>query len=689
MNIQKNGSHLVKYLCGILVTGIILSFFAVHIDTAQAASAESKFYAAERCAGNLQKDPGRQKYRDAWFKCINGFLAVYRHDPHGPWAAAGLYHAGRLYHELYGHSYLKSDKQEALDLLERVIKSYPSSSYKQRAQTLLAKIDDSRQTAKKENADKRENTDNEKNADNWYQKAQAKYQRLKQNVRLQKYRDQWLTCGSYYRKAYNADPQGKLAPAALFGLANSYKGLYKWSQRPSDLQAAERAFQKLATEFPTSPYGVQAKAQLGIEIDAPSSEDADEIAAVIEDSSAGGEKTAPTEINDTIPSVVEGLRFWSNPRYTRVVIDANNNTDFSFHELREDPSIGKPQRIYIDVHNSRLSDSLQRVVPINDNLLSDARAGQYTPKTVRVVVDIKSAKTYKIFPLKNPFRIVLDVWGYNGDPPTILSPPLSGSGTAEATSKLPPSALVKQLALGVRRVVIDPGHGGKDGGAPGYYKGVNEKDIVLSISKRLAELVRSELNCEAILTRTADTTLTLEERTAIANTQNADLFISIHTNASRDKRAYGIETFILNLATDDEAIRVAAMENATSMKNISDLDSILKDLMQNVKVNESTRLATYVQQAAFRRLDAKYDMIKNKGVKKAPFYVLFGAEMPSILVETSFISNSRECKRLTSTDYQEVLCRGIIEGIKRYMDETNPLANRIINEDQVLYSSGG
>ena len=680
MNIQKNGSYKIRWLCGILVVGVILS---IHIDTAQAASAESKFYAAERCAGDLQKDPGRQKYRDAWFKCINGFLAVYRHDPHGPWAAAGLYHAGRMYNELYGHSYLKSDKQEALDLLERVIKSYPSSGYKQRAQMLLAKIDDSRQMVKKEN------TDNEKNADSWYQKAQAKYQRLKQNVRLQKYRDQWLTCGSYYRKAYNANPQGKLAPAALFGLASSYKGLYKWSQRSGDLQEAERAFQKLATEFPTSPYGVQANAQLGIEIEAQPSEDADEIAAVIEDSWAGGDKTAPTENNDKIPSVVEGLRFWSNPRYTRVVIDANNNTEFSFHELREDPSIRKPQRIYIDVHNSRLSDSLQRVVPINDNLLSDARAGQYTPKTVRVVVDIKSAKTYKIFPLKNPFRIVLDVWGYNGDPPTILSPPLAGSETAEATFKLPPSALVKQLALGVRRVVIDPGHGGKDGGAPGYYKGINEKDVVLAISKRLAELVRSELNCEAILTRTADTTLSLEERTAIANTQNADLFISIHTNASRDKQAYGIETFILNLATDDEAIRVAAMENATSMKNISDLDSILKDLMQNVKVNESTRLAAYVQQAAFRRLDAKYDKIKNKGVKKAPFYVLFGADMPSILVETSFISNSRECKRLTSTAYQEMLCRGIIEGIKRYMDETNPLANRVINEDQVSYSSGG
>ena len=652
---------------------------SIFVNSAQAASAETKFYAAERCFGKLEQDPGRQKYRDAWMKCINGFLAVYRHDPHGPWAAAGLYNAGRMYHGLYNHSFMTSDKQQALDLLNRVIKSYPSSRYKKRAQTLLAKID-GRQTAIKDKAD------NENIAVNCYQKAQAKYQRLKQNVRLQKYRDKWLSCASYYRKAYKADPNGDLAPAALFGLASSYKGLYKWSQRSGDLREAEQTLQKLATEFPTSPYGIQANAHLGTKT--LPSKDTDTIAAVIKDTSADRKKTEPSARDNQAPSVVEGLRFWSNPRYTRVVIDADQNTDFSFHELREDPSIGKPQRIYIDVHNSRLSDSLQRVVPINDNLLSDARAGQYTAKTVRVVVDIKSAKTYKIFPLKNPFRVVLDVWGYNGDPQPPSTPP-AGSQIADSSSKLPPSALVKQLALGVRRVVIDPGHGGKDGGAPGYYKGVNEKDVVLSISKRLAQMVRSELHCEAILTRTADTTLSLEERTAIANTQNADLFISIHTNASRNKNAYGIETFILNLATDDEAIRVAAMENATSMKNISDLDSILKDLMQNVKVNESTRLATYVQQAAFRRLDGKYDKIRNKGVKKAPFYVLFGADMPSILIETSFISNPRECKRLTSSAYQEMLCRGIIEGIKRYMDETNPLANRTLNNDQVTFSRGG
>ena len=601
-------------------------------------------------------------------RCINGFLAVYRHDPHGPWAAAGLYHAGVMYYDLYQHSFLQADKQESIELLNRVERYFSSSRYKPRAQAELAKI-----TGK---SVKEKPAANGPTPVQWYQKAQAKYQRLKQDTNLQKYRDQWQACITYYRKAYEADPFGDLAAAALFGMAGSYRGLYKWSRKTSDLRAADDALEKLVATFPTSPYAVQAKAT--IDEKNPSTADmADSIAQVIENTARAPLETPrdAASIDSKSLSVVEGLRFWSNPRYTRVVIDADQNTAFSYRELREDPSIGKPQRIYIDVKKSRLSNSLQRVVPINDNLLSDARAGQYAPDTVRVVVDIKSAKTFKIFPLKNPFRIVLDVWGYDGESSagvaTTQSPAIDDPG-----AKLPPSAIIKQLALGVRRVVIDPGHGGKDSGAPGYYKGVYEKDIVLSIGKRLGEMIRRELNCQVVMTRDSDTYLSLEERTAIANTQNADLFISIHTNASPNKRAYGLETFILNLATDDESIRVAAMENATSMKNISDLDSILKDLMQNAKVNESTRLATYVQQATYRCLSKKHDHIRNKGVKKAPFYVLLGADMPSILVETSFISNPRECKRLTSVAYQDLLCRGIVEGIKHYVDETNPIAFR-------------
>ncbi len=272
-------------------------------------------------------------------------------------------------------------------------------------------------------------------------------------------------------------------------------------------------------------------------------------------------------------------------------------------------------------------------------------------------------------------------WRYQPSEPASASDKTIGKSAGKSIdkgsgkhAKIEPGALAKQLALGVSRIIIDPGHGGKDFGAPGAVKGVFEKDITLAIGKKLAAKIRNSLKCEVIMTRTTDRYLALEERTAIANTKNGDLFISIHTNAAKNPDAYGIETFFLNLATDDESIAVAARENATSTKNISDLQSILTDLMQNAKVNESSRLAARVQDDLCNHMSIKYSNIKNKGVKKAPFYVLLGAQMPSILVETSFISNERECARLASADYQDRICDAIIAGVGRYIKDINPTA---------------
>jgi N-acetylmuramoyl-L-alanine amidase len=302
----------------------------------------------------------------------------------------------------------------------------------------------------------------------------------------------------------------------------------------------------------------------------------------------------------------------------------------------------------------------------------NARAGQFTHDSVRVVVDIKSFKTYKIFSLKDPFRIVIDVWGAATEEKPAQQKPYVA---LKKNDKLPASALAKQLALGISRIIIDPGHGGRDYGAPGYLKGVHEKDVALQISRRLAKKIRRELECQVFMTRNSDRFLTLEERTAIANTKNADLFISIHTNSHKNRKAFGIETYFLNLATDDEAIRVAAIENATSTKNISDLQNILYDLVQNAKINESSRLAGHVQGSMVNHLkNQRYSRIKDKGVKQAPFYVLLGAQMPAVLVETSFISNPRECKRLINPKYQERLCEAIVRGIKQYIKETTPTA---------------
>ena len=371
---------------------------------------------------------------------------------------------------------------------------------------------------------------------------------------------------------------------------------------------------------------------------------------------------------------VTGLRYWSNPSYTRIVIDTDGPTEFHHRLLKKDPAINKPQRLFVDLSRSRLQAGVQRRIPIDDHLLMDARAAQHSADRVRVVVDIKTVKTHNVFALKNPFRIVIDIRG------TQQGRQSTAKATGPGFSTQPPGGssdikdLAKQLALGVRRIVVDPGHGGEDYGAPGNLKGVHEKHIALAVAQRLALKLRETIGCEVYLTRKDDRYLTLEERTAKANTLGADLFISIHTNASRDRDAHGIETYFLNFATDKEAVLVAARENATSTNNISDLQTILNDLMQNAKINESSKLAAYVQSSMYVHLRKNYSHIISKGVKQAPFYVLLGAQMPSILVETSFISNPRECKRLTDKKYQDALCEGIVQGISRYVKETAPLA---------------
>ncbi|MBW1606765.1 MAG: N-acetylmuramoyl-L-alanine amidase [Deltaproteobacteria bacterium] len=541
--------------CMLSITGQQVSFAATSKDT---------YHQAEACYKKLRHSPKKQKYRENWLLCIEKFKAVYRHNPSGSWAPAGLYMAGVLYEELYGRSFKTSDKENAFKVYDLLIKRYPKSKYRQKA----------------ENAKR--------------------------------------------RKALKKTPKT------------------------------------------TSPKVIPEKNDARASVDSIETE-------INKASSTQDLNTKESDPGKAGNVEIVGLRYWSNPNYTRVVIDADNELSYAHRLLKKDTSINKPQRLYVDLNNSRLGKDIKKHILIDDNLLMDTRAGQFSSNQVRVVVDIKSFKTYKIFSLKNPFRIVIDVWGKDPRPtPSVVI-------TDKKGDKIPAGALAKQLSLGVRRIVIDPGHGGRDYGAPGYLKGVYEKNISLKIARRLADKIRKKLNCKVIMTRNSDRNLSLEERTAIANTKNADLFISIHTNASRDRRAYGIETFFLNLATDNDAILVAARENATSTKNISDLQSILSDLMQNAKINESSRLAGHVQGSLKDHLRKYYSRIKSKGVKQAPFYVLLGAQMPAILIETSFISNSRECKRLVNQKYQDRMCDAIVRGIQAYIRETNPTAFMEVN----------
>jgi N-acetylmuramoyl-L-alanine amidase len=234
-------------------------------------------------------------------------------------------------------------------------------------------------------------------------------------------------------------------------------------------------------------------------------------------------------------------------------------------------------------------------------------------------------------------------------------------------------SLARQFALGVKRIVIDPGHGGKDCGAMSCNH-IAEKDITLAISKALKENLEKEIRCKVILTRTRDQFLTLEERTRIANDAKADLFISIHANAHSDTTLSGVETYYLNFAKDQESARVAALENRPSNRSMSELKALLNKLLVATKANESASLARQVQRNIIAKLKAKGDKVHDLGVKQAPFRVLLGAEMPSILIETAFITNSTDESRLKSGQFQQNLAKGITAGIDSYIAEVKRVA---------------
>ncbi len=518
-----------------------------------------------------------------------------------------------------------------------------------------------------------------------YMAADNCYKKLRNSTLKKQMASEWLNCISRYENIYKTHPKNSWAPAGMYKASELYLKLYKLSGKNAYRSQALDLLARIRNKYPSSAYTNRAKTLLKSIPANPRPLKPKSINKAVKPIRSKKYETRneiliKKEQNDD--TQVTGLRFWSNPEYTRIVVNASRERDYSHRLLKKDPTINKPfQRLYIDIENARLGQGVAEHTPINDDLLKQARAGQYLAHTVRVVVDIKSFENYKIFSLKDPFRIIIDVWGKgsNGALASRNQQPVA-KGTAKApiktsritTDNLKSSDIARQLALGVSKIVIDPGHGGPDPGAPGYCKGVWEKDIVLKLAKTLAEKLRKRLKCTVLLTRSTDKKLTLEERTAIANTQRADLFISLHCNAAKNKKLAGFETYILNLATDDQAIAVAARENATSKKNISDLEYILSDLMKHAKIEESTRLANDVHKNIIKGMKKKYSKIKDLGVKQAPFYVLLGARMPSILIETSFISNKTECKRLQTQSYRNDICNSITNGIEKYINATNP-----------------
>ena len=227
------------------------------------------------------------------------------------------------------------------------------------------------------------------------------------------------------------------------------------------------------------------------------------------------------------------------------------------------------------------------------------------------------------------------------------------------------TSLVRALGLKIGRIVIDAGHGGHDSGTIGV-DGLEEKDVVLDVALRLGKLLHQRLGAEVIYTRSDDTFVPLETRTAIANKAQADLFLSIHANSSSDASARGVETYYLNFTTDPRALMVAARENAVSDQSVHQLSDLVKKIALKDKIAESREFASDVESSLYSGLERGNDGLRNRGVKKAPFVVLIGANMPSILAEISFVTNQRDASQLRRPEYRERVAESLYRGVAKY-----------------------
>jgi N-acetylmuramoyl-L-alanine amidase len=361
---------------------------------------------------------------------------------------------------------------------------------------------------------------------------------------------------------------------------------------------------------------------------------------------------------------VVDLRFWSYPGYTRVVVELSRPVETEVRHLPPNPSAKKSERLYLDLPGIWVGRDYKAGIPVGDGLLRSVRIGQNTLRKARVVIDIEKYEDHRLLFLTHPDRLVIDVYG-------------DRDGSPRGGRRVPGVRRDDRLPLDareVRTVIIDPGHGGADPGAIGI-GGLREKDVTLRLSKLLAEKLRS-MGFHVVATRDRDRSVSLEERTAIAEASKGDVFISLHANAAPRRSVQGIETYYPDKDHERHSLRVAMRENGVTEDELNALHRTLSRFRIDETTPLSKRLAYLVQSQLARSLPARYGKVQNLGAKKGPFYVLFLSNMPAILVEAGFLTNKADAKRLRNGDYLESVATQISMGLKRYRDDGSTFAQR-------------
>jgi N-acetylmuramoyl-L-alanine amidase len=511
-----------------------------------------------------------------------------------------------------------------------------------------------------------------------YQAAQQEDIALKKKPATDRSRAEYLQVIRLYERVYLITPHTGYADDSLVNIAALYEEI-------GDPKDAITTLQFLVREYPSSRFLPTASADIERMNGRAGETEEKAVKEVITEKAPVVAEDPSEAFNSTAAVSINNVRYWESQRSVRVVVDMSGEPSFSQGEVQA------PPRVFVDIENSRVGSSLERrALPVESVMLENIRVGQYDSDTVRVVLDLVQLSNVTTFTLRDPNRLVIDVLGSYDRPATaeplpVPEPAPDLTAVADETAPEPEEeevvaevrnertlspaqppengdqSLIRSLGLKVARVVIDPGHGGRDTGTIGP-SGLTEKDLVLDIAQRLKERIESELDAEVFLTRDDDSFVPLETRTAMANQAEADLFLSIHANASNTQSIRGFETYFLNFSTTREGSEIAARENAASAQSISELQDLVSKIMLRDKVDESREFATHMQRA----LATTPDFGKDRGVKQAPFVVLIGANMPSILAEVSFISNPDDERLLKGTERRKQITDALFEGVRSY-----------------------
>jgi N-acetylmuramoyl-L-alanine amidase len=492
-----------------------------------------------------------------------------------------------------------------------------------------------------------------------------------------------------YEAVVHRHPGSGYSDNALWQGGNLALFAFERFGQAADRQTAQRLLNQLIASYPSSSLVAGARDIIGTASRPTALPAPTNAAAATRPPSLGG------------PVTIRDISRQALPGGVRVSIELDGEAGYHAERLEN------PRRVFFDIKGARAAAPLfESGLKFEDDIVREIRLGRH-PSATRVVMDMEGAEHFSVFTLYNPYRIVVDfkrsaaatpmASAVLTAPPTPVTAPsetpvssLVRETPAQAVDSATPAdakplaarpitapppalpsanrdgsfSLARQLGLGISRIVIDAGHGGHDPGASA--NGLSEAELTLDVAVRLSKLLQKQPGVEVVMTRSTDVFIPLEERTAIANREGADLFLSIHANASRNTKARGVETYYLNFATNPEAEAVAARENAGSAQTMHRLPEIVKAIALNNKVDESRDFAAIVQRAMVRRLATRNKNLRDLGVKQAPFIVLIGAAMPSVLAEISFVTHKQEGALLKTGAYRQQIAEALLDAVLRY-----------------------